>query len=88
MALCEYRRATPEHAIPHPSRAKRHPTTGLTRKPPTTGNEPRKSGRENEQILHCVQIPHPPVQGQNDVSFRGFGTLFSKYEQKNAVNIQ
>lgn len=42
----------------------------------------------NNRVLHCVQIsPLPPIQGQCDVSFRGFGTLFSKYEQANAVNM-
>lgn len=42
----------------------------------------------NIQVLHCVQTPPPPpIQGPSDVSFRGFGTLFSKYEQTNAVNM-
>lgn len=51
---------------------------------------PRRSGaslpdvdvRAHHQVPHCVQTPPlPPIQGQSEVSFRGFGTLFSKYEQ-------
>lgn len=37
--------------------------------------------------MYRLPPPPPPTQGQSDVSFRGLGTLFSKYEQTNAVNM-
>lgn len=81
--------AIPEHTKLQLSSAKHHPTAGLTRKRRTTENEwheLHKSKSENEQSSSPL-CTDPPIQGQSDVSLRGFGTLFSKYEQTNAVNM-
>lgn len=75
--------------MPHLSSAKHHPIMGLTWITENEWHEPHEAeARMNNQVLHCVQTPPPPpIQGQSDVSFRGFGTLFSKYEQTNTVNM-
>lgn len=66
-----------EDTMPYLSSAKLRPITGLTRKPQWQNKwcEPPESRQENEQVLHCVQTYPPPIQGQSDVSFRGFGTI-------------
>jgi len=74
--------STPRHTFVVPNTVQPQDWRGSPKHPKTSGaSPPNVDVRAHHQAPHCVQTPPPPIQGQSDVSFRGFGTLFSKYEQ-------
>lgn len=83
----------PEHAMPHLSSAKHRPIPGCTWKPWITEMEWHELHRSRNRNEHssssplCTDSPTTTNSRSKWCVFRGVGTLFSKYEQTNEVNM-